>query len=340
MTSSNAENGDRINVTRSPNETNRSVRRLERHRIAVQTDHAKLCDTPRATPRRGLPRRRSRRRRCRAVRTHRATPLRRAARGCVRTSGPSAAPRPAGREGGGDPDDQRGSGWSGLPACRSRSCTWSSAFRVTSWSCRVSFLLLALSSLLVLSVLSVLSRSSRSSRFPLLPVVLEEPALLGQHPFRPGGGVPQLDPVDGAVYEHLGLQSRRRHGGAPGSASSLGDRSRPRLSSRPRSEPGSGRTGRRPPGLASPASVARTPRASRARGSPPSSGSGSRPARTGRGTSRAGSPCPSCRASARTSRRSLPPAVSPTTLPGLRPLTLGCTISNHFTPFSSTEQPP
>src|SRR6202042_3553454 len=34
-----------------------------------------------------------------------------------------------------------------------------------------------------------------------------------------------------------------------------------------------------------------------------------------------------------------PPALSPTALPGLRPLTPRYTISRHFTPFPSTSQP-
>ncbi len=132
----------------------------------------------------------------------------------------------------------------------------------------------------------------------------------------------------------------RTPAGAPGSAYAPADRSRPRPSSTPRYGPGSGPpTVPRPASPASPPSAARTPRASTAPGNPRSAGSGSRPARTGRGTSRAGSPCPSCRANARTSQRSLPPAVSPTTLPGLRPLTPPYTTSRHSTPFSSTAQP-
>ena len=128
--------GPRSSVTRSPKADNRCPGRLERRRVAVQPDDAQVCDTPRATPRRARPLRRSRRRPRRGARMRTARPLRRAARECVRTSGPSAAPRPVGREGGGDPDDQRGGGWSGLPARRSRSCTWSSAFlRVLVLSC-------------------------------------------------------------------------------------------------------------------------------------------------------------------------------------------------------------
>ena len=125
-------------------------------RLAAQPDRgrARQCAGPRtppARPRRDRPHRWSRRRPPRGARMRTARPLRRAARECVRTNGPFAAPRPVGRVGGGDPYDQRGGGWSGLPARRSRSCTWSSAFRVSlslslssSGSCGVSFLLLLL----------------------------------------------------------------------------------------------------------------------------------------------------------------------------------------------------
>ena len=162
-------------------------------------------DTPRAVPQRALPRRPSRRRPRRGEPMRTARPPRRAARECVRTSGPSAAPRPVGREGGGDPDDQLGGGWSGLPARRSRSCTWSIAFRASlSWSCGVSF--------------RCSFRRSRSSSLrrcvhpppALFLVFLEEPALLGQHPLGPRCRVPELDPVDGTVYEHLRIEMCER----------------------------------------------------------------------------------------------------------------------------------
>ena len=173
-----------------------------------------------------------------------------------------------------------------------------------------------------------------------LVLVVQQPALLGQHPLGPRRRIPQLHPVDGPVHQHLGARAGRTSAGGRGSACAPAGRSRPRPSWTPRSGPGCGRRAPRPPSPASLPSAARTPRASTARGSPRSSGSGSRRARTGRGTSRAGSPCPSCRANARTSLRSLPPALSPTTLPGLRPLTPPHTTSRHFTPFSSTSQPP
>ena len=258
-----------------------------------------------------------------------ARPPRRAARECVRTSGPSAAPRPVGREGGGDPNDQRGGGWSGHPARRSRSCTWSSASCVSlsscSRSCCVSFLLVL--------------GSSRSSSSPLV-LVVQQPALLGQHPLGPRRRIPQLHPVDGSVHQHLGARVGRTSASGRVSACAPAGRFRPRPSWTPRYGPGCDRRARRPPSPASLPSAARTPRVSTTRGSPRNSGSGSRRARTGRGTSRAGSPCPSCRANARISLRSLPPALSPTTLPGLRPLTPPHTTARHFTPFSSTSQPP
>src|ERR1700727_3537185 len=157
--------------------------------------------TPAATPRRDRLRRWSRRRPPRGARMRTARPLRHAARECVRTNGPFAAPRPVGRVGGGDPYDQRGGGWSGLPARRSRSCTWSSAFRVSeflnlflssSGSCGESSL--SLFSLLPSSDLWPLS-GGRSSP---LGLVVQQPALLGQHPLGPRRWIPQLDPIDGS----------------------------------------------------------------------------------------------------------------------------------------------
>ncbi len=168
-------------------------------------------DTPRATLRRALPLRRSRRPPYLGEPTRTARPPRRAARECVRTSGPSAAPRPVGREGGGGPDDQLGGGWSGPPAFRSRSCTWSRAFRASlSWSCVVSFRWSLRSFRSSCPRRSSVRRTRHLSSPVLVLVFFEEPALLRQHSFGPCRRVPQLDPVDGTVHEHLGVEVGER----------------------------------------------------------------------------------------------------------------------------------
>src|SRR5580704_1246569 len=93
-----------------------------------------------------------------------------------------------------------GRGWSDLPPRSSRSCAWSSGPESpvvsSSWS--------------VLSLRSVafgrrVPRLVGSIRVVVL-VVAQQPRFLGLHLFGPRGGIPQLDPVDGAVHQDLGLQ--------------------------------------------------------------------------------------------------------------------------------------
>ena len=124
--------------------------------------------------------------------------------------------------------------------------------------------------------------------------------------------------------------ARRTPAGGPGWPSDPAGRSPPRGSSPPTAGPGCGRSDPSPPAPASPPSAARTPPASTGPGSPRGSPSGSRPARRRHGTSPAGSPCPWCRANARTCPRTRHRPSSPTTLPGSRPY---LTLSNHFAPL-------
>ena len=65
------------------------------------------------------------------------------------------------------------------------------------------------------SVLSFVLSFVRAPEAPsvlavLVLVFFEEPALFRQHSFGPCRGVPQLDPVDGTVHEHLGVEVGKR----------------------------------------------------------------------------------------------------------------------------------
>ena len=107
---------------------------------------------------------------------------------------------------------------------------------------------------------------------------------------------------------------------------------------RPQPGPVAVRPARRPLAPASPPSAGRTRRASTAPGSPRGSPTSSRPGRSRHGTWPAGSPCPSCRANARTCQRTPAPTSSPTTLPASRPFAPLQTTSRHSTPHTPTGQ--
>ena len=242
--------------------------------------------------------------------------------------------------GGGDPDDQRGSGWSGLPPCRSRSCTWSSAFPpCRRGSCGV---LSLVDSVAVCRLWPLRSRSSQQppSGSVLVARGASSPRAAPAPPRRPGfhSSTRSIAPCTSTSAS------------SPANVTQMGRDRHPPLavdlhlvpSSRPRSGPGCGR-----PGPTSARSCIachlplELPGVQRARQPSELLSQVAAPLELGAELRRQDHPA------LRVERVLVPPdeachsALSPTTLPGLRPSDARLhRISSHFTPFPSTSQPP